>query len=345
MLFFRYGEDDFQIQRDCQRQLADLILATNATVVYLKAADTDNLALLNTFNNQSLFQQTKIIVLTDPLGSKNQPLLDGLFGLLTDNNLIDQPATWLLINESNIKLKYQAGKTQPVFLDLEGRAKPLNKAQQKIYDLLTVGQKQQQYYPKPSGAAAEKLLDELIQEHNGQLSFSAKKLLLQLTNYNFWQISHELNKLINYHSAIDQKMAIGDDLVRLLVNDTSSHLFEFIEAINDQKMAVATKLLEDIFADEADLAISIALLNRQALQLLQIKAQLESGQNPSIIEKSLGLPLSVSQRIVQQASQLKLNSLQKLVDNLTKFDWSTKRSRGNLAALFVLLLINHSNQK
>jgi DNA polymerase III delta subunit len=345
MLFFRYGEDDFPIQRDCRRQLTVLSLTTGATITYLNAAEIDSLTLLTALNNQSLFQQTKIIVLANPFSAKNQGVLEGLANLLANNNPTEQPTTWLLINESNIKLKYQSGKNQPVLLDLEGRAKPLTKIQQKVYALLAATPGQQQYYAKLNGVAAEELLDELIKESGSQLTASAKKLLLQLTNYNFWQISHELNKLTNYQSSIDQKQAIDDNLIHLLVNDTSSHLFEFIEAINDQKITVASRLLEEIFADETDLAISLALLNRQTLQFLQVKAQLESGQNPAIIEKSLGLPPSIGQKIIRQARGLKLDSLRLLVENLTKFDWASKRSRGNLATLFILLLISHTNQK
>lgn len=346
MLFFRYGEDDFPIQRDCRRQLADLGLTSGATIIYLNAAEIDGLALLTALDNQSLFQQAKIIVLANPFSTKNQSVLEALSNLLTgDNNPVEQPATWLLINESNIKLKYSSGKNQPVLLDLEGRTKPLTKIQQKVYSLLITTSEQQKYYAKLNGSAADKLLDELIKESGSQLTTSAKKLLLQLTNYNFWQISHELNKLTNYQSSVDQKQPIDDDLIHLLVNDTSSHLFEFIEAVNDQKIMVASRLLEEIFADEADLAISLALLNRQALQFLQVKAQLESGQNQTIIEKSLGLPPMVGQKIIGQARSLKLDSLKQLVENLTKFDWANKRSRGNLSTLFILLLISHTNQK
>ncbi len=344
MFFFRYGEDDFQIKRAIHQQLADFGQSAAEGAIYLNAADIDGAVLVNAIGNQSLFRQTKIIILDNPFSSKNTLLLDSLYALLED---AEQKSTaWLLlINETNLKLKYQAGKNRPVLVDIEGRSKPLTKAQEKLFALLTVDAKQQQYYPRLTGLAADNFLETLIKERGGQMTPAAKKLLLELTNYSFWQISHELNKLINYQASINQKTAIDDDLVRLLVNDTSRHLFEFIEAFSRQDLAVAAGLLEEIFASEDDLAISVALLNRQALQFLQIKTQLAAGQTTGSLEKSLGLPLSVSRKLIQQATLIQLTSLQRLVDNLTRFDWSKKRSRGNLAALFALLLINHANQK
>ncbi|HNW19980.1 MAG TPA: hypothetical protein PKL05_01955 [bacterium] len=344
MFFFRYGEDDFQIKRAIRQQLADFNQSAVEGAIHLNAAEIDSSVLFNAIGNQSLFQQTKIIILDNPFSSKNAELLDGLCVLL--NNHEQKSTAWLLlINETNLKLKYQAGKNRPVIVDIEGRSRPLTKAQEKLFTLLTADTKQQQYYPRLTGLAAENLLETLIKEHGGQMAPSAKKLLLELTNYNFWQISHELNKLINYQASINPKIVIDDDLVRLLVNDTSRHLFEFIEAFSRQDLSTSAGLLEEIFANEDDLAISVALLNRQALQFLQIKARLAAGQTTTSLEKSLGLPISVSRKLIQQANLIQLVSLQQLVDNLIKFDWSKKRSRGNLAALFTLLLINHANQK
>lgn len=344
MFFFRYGEDDFQIKRAIRQQLADFGQSAAEEAIHLSAAEIDSVALFNAIGNQSLFQQTKIIVLDNPFSSKNTGLLDGLSALL-DNQEQKSTAWLLLINETNLRLKYQAGKNRPALIDIEGRSKPLTKAQEKLFILLTTDARQQQYYPRLTGLAAENFLETLVKERGGQIAPSAKKLLLELTNYNFWQISHELNKIVNYQASINQKMAIDDDLVRLLVNDTSRHLFEFIEAFSRQDLSAAAGLLEEIFANEDDLAISVALLNRQALQFLQIKTQLATGQATTSLEKSLGLPLSVSRKLIQQATLIQMASLQRLVDNLTKFDWSKKRSRGNLAALFALLLINHANQK
>jgi len=347
MIFFRYGEDDFQIQRSSRKQLAELgfVSIGSDNVQSFNVTELEWSDLAAALNNQSLFQTTRAVILTNPFSSKNQPIVDGLIGLLTEGLLAKQTTTWLLINEDRLKLKYQAGQYQPALLDLEGRAKPLTKNQHLLYQLLITAPAQYQYFPKLSGAEAEKLLEELAQEKNSQLTLPAKHLLLQLTNYNFWQISHELNKLANYQASIDQKQPIEETAVQLLVNDTASHLFELIEAICSQQLAIATRLLAEVLTDETDLAVTVSLLNRQALQFLQIKAKLESGQTPATIEKSLGLPLSISQKIVRQAANLKMTSLRQLINNLTKFDWSSKRSRGNLLALFALLLINHANQK
>lgn len=345
MIFFRYGEDDFQLQRACQKQLAELKDRPEGLdeIQSFSAAELGWSTLSAALNNQSIFQTTRAIILRNPFSAKNQPLLDGLYSLLESKHLTEQATTYFLVNEDRLKMKYQAGQSWPVLLDIEGRAKPLNKGQQKLFQLLTTGSSQ--YYPKLSGQAAEKLLADLAKEKNGQLTDAASKFLLQLTNYDFWQVSHELNKLLNYQASIDPKQPIDEAVIHLLVNDTASHLFELIEAISSQNLPLATSLLEEVLADETDMAVSVALLNRQALQFLQIKAKLEAGQAPTSIEKTLGLPLSVSQKIVRQASYLKLDSLRQLVDNLTRFDWSSKRSRGNLPALFSLLLINHANQK
>lgn len=339
MLYFYYGEDDFQINTASLKQIS-----AQAALLRFNAAEADWLKIIAELNSTSLFATAKVIILNNPFSAKNPAILNGLISLLTETTFSSLNTTTLIITEERLKLKFQAGKKQPVILDLEGRGKPLTKIQTKLFELLTATN-QSKYFPKLTGAEAERLLNSLAKEKNCQIESGAGRLLLNLTAYNFWQVSHELNKLANYTSQNSPQKAIGEPEVRLLVNDTSNHLFELIEAISNQNLAATTRLLEEVITDETELIISVNLLVRQTLQFLKIKARLEAGDPPVIIEKTLGLPLTVSKRLVEQAGYLKLATLEKLLDNLTKFDWSSKRSRGNLLALFALLLITHTNQK
>lgn len=344
MFYFRYGEEDFQIQRDCQQQLNKLMAESPDFSSYsFNAVELDWLDLSNTLNNQPLFQTNKILVINNVFSAKNQTLESGLINELTDNLLAKQPSIQLLINESNLKIKYRAGQPQPVLIGLDGRAKPLTKNQQNLFTLLTKKAEQSVYYPKLSGLAAEQFLDQLIQEKEGQLTKKAKQLLLELSNYNFWQISHELNKLINYQVSFGQKTTIDEATITLLINDTSNHVFELIEAISNQKLTKAVGLMEEIFNNNESLATSLALLNRQVLQFLEIKSKIEDKQSPVEIEKTLGLPKIVSQKLINQASLLKSEKLIQLINNLTKLDWSNKNNRGGTASLLVLLTIAHAN--
>lgn len=339
MLYFYYGEDDFQINTASLKQLS-----VQAALLRFNAAEADWLKITTELNSTSLFESAKAIILANPFSAKNPTILNGLIGFLEDSAFTQPTATTLIVIEERLKLKFQAGKKQPVILDIEGRGKPLTKIQTKLFELLTANN-QSKYFPKLTGVEAERLLNSLAKEKNCQIEPTAGRLLLNLTNYNFWQVSHELNKLANYTSQNNPHKAIGEAEVRLLVNDTSNHLFELIEAISNQNLAATTRLLEEVITDETELIISVNLLVRQTLQFLKIKARLEAGDQSTVIEKTLGLPLTVSRRLVEQASYLKLATLEKLIDNLTKFDWSSKRSRGNLLALLALLLITHTNQK
>ena len=343
MLFFRYGEESFQIQRDYKQQLRELDSNTVASLQSFNIPETDWLELNNSLNNPSLFQSTKIITLNNLLSGKNSIVENGLINeLKKETTIIESPSIYLFINDYNLGMKYLAGKQLPVILGGDGRTKPLNKNEQELFLLLTQKAKLVKYYPKLKGLGAEKFLEQLIKERNIELTPAAKKLLLELTGGNFWQIYHELNKLANYIAGSDHKEVANADDVNLLVNNTTKHLFEFIEAFCNQKLAQTTKLIEEIFNDEDSIATFLALLNRQVLQFLDIKTRLEAGQSLIEIEKSLNLPKSVSQKLINQASKLKRDSLIQLLDNLTKFNWSTKQSHGNEAALFTLLTIAHA---
>ena len=340
MLFFRYGEESFQIQRDYKQQLRELDSNTVASLQSFNIPETDWLELNNSLNNPSLFQSTKIITLNNLLSGKNSIVENGLINeLKKETTIIESPSIYLFINDYNLEMKYRGGKYQPAVLDNNKRIKLLNKNQQELFLLLTQKAQLTKYYPKLTGLDREKFLNQLIQEKSVELTPAAKKLLLELTGGDFWQIYHELNKLTNYLAGSDHKKAIDIDDINLLVNNTTKHLFEFIEAFCNQKLSQATKLIEEIFNNEDNIASSLVLLNRQILQFLDIKARLEAGQSPIEIEKSLNLPKSVSQKLINQASILKMDNLLQLLDNLTKFNWSTKRSHGNETALFSLLTI------
>lgn len=344
MLYFRYGEEDFQIQRDCQQQLNKILTESpNSSNYSFNALELDWPDLSNIINNQSLFQANKVIIINNLLSAKKQTLENGLLKELNEGNLAKQPSLQLLLNEPNLKMKYRAGQTQPILVGIDGRTKPLTKNQQLLFTLLNKTAEQSIYYQKLNGLAAEQFLDQLISEKGGQLTRAAKKTLLELSNYNFWQIYHELNKLINYQASFNQPTAIDETTVSLLINDTSGYIFELIEAISNQKLATAAGLMEKIFNNDESLAISIALLNRQTLQFLEIKAKVEAGQSMLEIERSLGLPKTIAQKLINQALLLKSEKLTQLINNLTRLDWSNKNSRGGSAPLLVLLTIAHAN--
>ncbi|HNW55907.1 MAG TPA: hypothetical protein PKN62_02415, partial [bacterium] len=291
MLSFYYGEDDFQIYKASLKQLND-----QAALLRFNSTEADWVNISAELNSSSLFQSAKIIIINNPFSAKKPEILNGLVGLL-ENQSTQPSANDLIITEDRLKIKIQAGKKQPVILDIEGRGKPLTKIQSRLFELLNQAD-QVKYFPKLSGAEAEKLLNTLAKEKDCQIEPLAGRLLLNLTAYNFWQISHELNKLANYHSQNNPQKAIGEREINLLVNDTSNHLFELIEAISNQNLAATTRLLEEVIGDETDLIISTNLLVRQTLQFLKIKAQLEAGDQPIVIEKTLGLPITVSRRLV-----------------------------------------------
>ena len=339
MIFFRYGTESFQIQRDYKQQLKTLDSNIVGNLQSFEVPETNWLELNNVLNNQSLFNSTKVITLNNLFAGKNQAVENGLISELKKGDTLELPSIYLFINDYNLEMKYRGGKYQPAVLDNNKRIKLLNKNQQELFLLLTQKAQLTKYYPKLKGLDREKFLNQLIQEKNVELTPAAKKLLLELTGGDFWQIYHELNKLTNYLAGSDHKKAIDIDDINLLVNNTTKHLFEFIEAFCNQKLSQATKLIEEIFNNEDNIASSLVLLNRQILQFLDIKARLEAGQSPIEIEKSLNLPKSVSQKLINQASILKMDNLLQLLDNLTKFNWSTKRSHGNETALFSLLTI------
>ncbi len=342
MIFFRYGIESFQIQRDYKQQLKKLDSNVATSLQSFEVPETDWLELNNVLNNQSLFYSTKIITLNNLFAGKNSAVENGLINELKSGTTLELPSTYLFINDCNLEMKYRAGKYQPVILGGDGRIRPLNKNQQELFLLLTQKAQLTKYYPKLKGPDMEKFLNQLIQEKDVELTPAAKKLLLELTGSNFWQIYHELNKLTNYLAGSDHKKAIDIEDVNLLVNNTTKHLFEFIEAFCNQKLVQATKLIEELFNNEDNIASGLALLNRQILQFLDIKARLLAGQPSIEIEKSLNLPKSVSQKLIDQASTLKIDNLVQLLNNLTKFNWSTKRGHGNETALFSLLTIAHA---
>jgi len=342
MIFFRYGTESFQIQRDYKQQLKKLDSNIVASLQSFEVPEIDWLELNNVFNNQSLFNPTKVITLNNLFAGKNLAVENGLINELRGETALELPSTYLFINDCNLEMKYRAGKYQPAISGSDKRIKPLNKNQQELFLLLTQKAQLTKYYPKLKGLDMEKFLDQLIQEKNVELTPAAKKLLLELTGGDFWQIYHELNKLTNYLAGSDHKKAIDIDDINLLVNNTTKHLFEFIEAFCNQKLTQATKLIEEFFNNEDNIASGLALLNRQILQFLDIKTRLEAGKPLIEIEKSLNLPKSVSQKLINQASKLRTNNLLQLLDNLTKFNWSTKRGHGNEMALFSLLTIAHA---
>lgn len=277
----------------------------------------------------SLLSKKRLIIIEDIFASKDAAIFEKLHEYLKNKQ---QDDNIVIFWESNLLIKKIKGKPAAMLLDSSGKDKPLNKKQAELFKFLA-GQKYAFSFNQLSNTELANWVKKQAAARGGKISARAADMLVGLVGSDGWQISNELDKLLNYKTAgqlTDGAAAIeAEDVQKLVQGNFSENIFALTDALSVKNKILATRLLDEQLAAGLSDGYMLNMFTRQFRILLQIKQALESGSSPRQIASQLKLHPFVAQKGVEQARHFTLPILKSVLSRLHEIDFKVKTGQGD----------------
>jgi DNA polymerase III subunit delta len=162
-----------------------------------------------------------------------------------------------------------------------------------------------------------------IDKLGGKITPPALNLLTANVGNNLWQLSSEINKLVNYKSG---QNIIEQDIEIMTRGKIDENIFNLTDAIANKQPDRAIKLLHGQLAQGVNEQYLLTMILRQFRILLQLKSLVELNSSASDINKTTGLHPFVIKKSLPLLSKYSLAELKKIFNNLIKLDLDMKSS-------------------
>jgi len=150
----------------------------------------------------------------------------------------------------------------------------------------------------------------------------ATRELISLTRGNLWQLSNEIDKLINYKESGEVKV---EDVRKLCSGNVEAKIFDLVDAIgaNNKKRAL---LLKQQLIDQGDNEFYIfTMILFQIRNLLKVSECLQKGINNSFeIKKQTGLHPFVIQKTISNLNKFSSEKIKQIYQMIAEIDRRTK---------------------
>lgn len=167
----------------------------------------------------------------------------------------------------------------------------------------------------------------LIKKEGKQITAQALSYLIAKTGTDMENIRMELEKLFCY--CLDKEAIQPEDIDAVCVTRISSHIFDMVNAIADQKQKTALDLYYELLALKEPPMRILFLIARQCNMLLQVKELKKKGYDNKKIGEKIGLPGFVAGKYVAQAAKFKTLELRRAVERCVEAEEAVKTGRMN----------------
>lgn len=274
MIIFLYGPDTYRSGEKLREITARYKDTQNigASLSYFNKGDNDFNDFKNVVDTVSMFDDKKLVVLRDLLGSKD--FSDKFFSWDRKNYVKDSTDTVC------------------VFVDEE-----IDK-RSKLFKWLTKNS-QSQEFKMLDGAALTRWAKKYTEKNGFEIDGMALGQLISYTGPDLWLLAGELAKLGAYtHSGPGQEKKItSDDLSVFLKPKLHSHIFSFLDAVVLQDASKAFKFLKG-HIEAGDSAIYIfSMLHHQFRNVATVQHFLDKGEAANIVKETKLHPYVVKKSI------------------------------------------------
>lgn len=167
----------------------------------------------------------------------------------------------------------------------------------------------------------------LIKKEGKQITAQGLSYLIAKTGTDMENIRMELEKLFCY--CLDKEAIQPADIDAVCVTRISSHIFDMVNAIADQKQKTALDLYYELLALKEPPMRILFLIARQCNMLLQVKELKKKGYDNKKIGEKIGLPGFVAGKYVAQAAKFKTSELRRAVERCVEAEEAVKTGRMN----------------
>lgn len=363
MIIFLYGEDSFRSQQKLKKIKDKFMREVDPAGASLTALDGAN-ATMEQINASispgTLLAKKRMIIIKNLSNNKNQTIFGQVYNYLKNketNSTPEQTDNIIIFQDCSVKTKKVRNKEQMLKIDATGRDKPLTIQQSQLFKFL-VNQKYAQQFNLLSNTQATAWAKKQVEDRGGKIVDQAAQMLTSLVGSDLWQISNEINKLLNYKlgsrynmqqaDSRDKKLkstdqdktaAIEIEDVKLLVRGNfDENIFSLTDAISNKNAGLATKLLEEQIEAGLTNSYLINMAVRQFKILLRIRQGLDLNQSSRVMINSLKLHPFIIQKGINQARKFNLPVLKNILSQLVKIDFKMKTGQADAKTMLNLLI-------
>lgn len=330
MIIFLYGEDTFRSRAKLNelknKYIAD-VDAKGQSIIAINGEKADISEIVEAAAAPSLFVRKRLVIIENILNNK------ALHAQLLE-----------LLEKISKQEEKTAGKDDNIiiFYDETGGQKP---ERNKLFNFLCKQKFVQQFKPF-SNTETTNWIKQEVARRGGNISLRSANALAGLVGNDLWQISNDIDKLINYRKAQSRQLAEGQEAVEINNDDVAAmvrgkfdeNIFALTDAISQKNKVAAIKLLEEELDNGLAGVYLIHMITRQFRILMQVKEATSLGQSARKIANELKLHPFVVQKSVNQARNFSLEFLKSVFSYLIQLDRRQKTGQGDLRADLALMI-------
>ncbi len=315
MIFFFYGEDSFRAKNKIDAIKEKFKTAVDHDGHSLENIDGETATLTDFFKaveSSGFFTSKKLIIIKNIFDNKNiKNLEDALIAYLAK-----QKDTI----EENYLIFWQVGKPNP---------------KNKLYKAL----KNFKYVEEFEKLAAEKIntwIKKEVEKYHKQISNQAIMTLLSYVGEDLWQLSQEINKLVNFSQSPEISL---EDIKTIVQAKTDDNIFNLVDAIGKKNKPLALELLEKQLDSGVNSLYILSMMVRQFRILIKVKLFSEKIDNSFAVAQALKLHPFVAKKTLEQSRLYTLAELKKIYQLLLNLDGKLKREAPK-EKIFFMQMIN-----
>ena len=320
MIIFLYGEDTYRSSQKLQ-QIKDK---------YIKEVDKSGLDLSVLDGATLKFEEFNQHVKASPFMARKRMVI--IRNLISENKSkeIQKEVVELLNQES------QTPDQDNILVFWEDTDHSKTKSKNALWDRLIKEKFAQEFKPLTPTQLNTWITKE-FQKRNAKIEKNAIPLLAATVGNDLWQMTNEIEKLINFRQ---DKIIASSDIENLVKAKYDDDIFKMVDALGNKNKKQALKLISDQIHLGSNEMYLLSMLIRQFRILLLIKDLQKA--NPNItkdkIAKELSLHPFVVQKALYQARNFTLEQLKNIYQMLLGTDLQIKTSSAKPKLLFDMLI-------
>lgn len=198
-------------------------------------------------------------------------------------------------------------------------------------------------FPVQNESTLKRWILGMVKKENKKISETALNLLLEKTGSDMENIRKETEKLFCY--CMEKEVITEADIEAICTRQISSHIFDMVNAMADQKQKKALELYYELLALKEPPMRILFLVTRQFNLLMQVKELAAKGCQNKVIGEKTGLPGFIAGKYVTQASRFKASALRGAVEACVQAEEAIKTGRMNDHMSLELLIIRYSSNE
>ena len=347
MIIFLYGQDSFRSQQKLKELINKFLREVDPAGSSLKMIAGQNTSaeqIIEAAGPASLLAKKRLIVIKEIFTNKNSLVFEQLYQYFKKRKIKNDNI--IIFIDSTVKTKKLKNKLEYLHIDASGREKSLAKQPLILFKFL-LQQKYTQQFNLLGSTELTNWIKKEAQARDGKISHQAAQLLASLVGNDLWQVSNEIDKLINYKAGCQPKLTATDktnimieeeEVAKLVRANFDENIFALTDALSSRNKALATKLLEEQIATGLTTSYLLTMIIRQFRILLRIRQSLDLGLSPRKIINLLKIHPFVAQKGINQVRNFNLISLKNIFNQLIQIDYSIKTGRAKGQTLLNLLV-------